>query len=148
MPIRRFHSSRRHNPAVEMALNERHYHNLLQISNKDAVSILDTDFMNYRPPYLKDFCSEIDRLVDDGETHPAEVLEAIAAKFKETVYTEVNFPHTYRADAQVRVDNDELLEYRRKHCNYRTKKEKRETDIAATYFTIVVLFIIILFHRM
>jgi hypothetical protein len=132
-----------------MGMNEKHYHNLLQIANKDAVSILDTDFMNYRPPFLNEFCSEIDALVNDRDEYQLEeVLEAIAAKFKDIVYTEVNFPHTYCPDAKVRVDNDELLEYRRKHCNYRTKKEKFESKLTLTYFAIIIIFVLVLFHKM
>ena len=149
IPIRRLHSSRRHNTAFEMGMSEKHYHNLLQIANKDAVSILDTDFMNYRPPYIKDFCSEIDALVKDSEEYQSEeVLVAIAEKFKGSVYTEVNFPYTHNSDAQVKVDNDELLKYRRKNCNYHTKKEKRESNVAATYFAIIIILVIVLFHKM
>ena len=144
IPVRRIHSSRHHDTAV---LNEKHYHNLLQIANKDAISILDTDFMNYRPPYLNEFCGEIGSLIEDGvEYQSEEVLAAIAAKFKETVYTEINFPHTYRLDAQVRVNNDELLEYRRRHCDYQTKEDMRRTTVRGCMFGVVMLLVFLVFN--
>jgi len=150
IPIRRFHSSRRRNPTFEMELNERHYHMLLQIANKDAISILDTDFMNYSPPYLKEFCVELDSLIEFeyGDSQSDITLDKIATRFKETVYTEVNFPHTYRPDTQVRVDNAELLQYRRAHCYYQTKEEIWQSRILATYFPIMIIFIFVLFCKM
>jgi hypothetical protein len=126
-------------------LDEQHEHQLLQIANKPYISILDVDFMRYRPPYLKEFCAEIDRLVEDGTE---DVLGTIAEKFKQTVYTEVNFPYTYRPEADVRIDNDALLKYRRLHCNYKTKEEIRESRLVSIYLTIIIVFVFVLFHKM
>jgi hypothetical protein len=146
IPIRRI-NSHRNGDRAGYELDEKHYHQLLLIADKPALSILDTDFIRYRPPYLKDFCDEIDRIVDAGSMEQLEdVLSAIAAKFKETVYTEVNFPHTYRPETEVRIDNEELLMYRRKHCNYQTKEDIRKSTWVITYFTILTVFAIVVFH--
>jgi len=146
IPIRRI-KSHRNGDGSGYTFDEKHYHQLLLIADKPALSILDTDFMRYRPPYLKDFCDEIDRIVDAGSMEQLEeVLGTIAAKFKETVYTEVNFPHTYRQDAEVRIDNEELLMYRRKHCHYKTKEDIRKSTWVITYFTILTVFAIVVFH--
>lgn len=144
IPVRRIHSSKTHYTALEM---EKHYHRLMQIANKDTISILDTDFMRYRPPYLNEFCSEIGSLIEDGvEYQSEEVLEAIAAKFKETVYTEVNYPDTYRPDVPVRVDNDELLAYRRKYCEYQTKEDSRRMIVRGCMFGVVLALVFLLFN--
>lgn len=144
IPIRRINSHRSSN---DYALDEKHYHQLLQIANKPYVSILDVDFMKYRPPYLKEFCAEIDSDVDSGSAvQSEEVLDKIAAKFKETVYTEVNFPHTHRLEAEVRVNNDELLTYRRRHCDYKTTEEIKKSNRVIIYLTILVVFAILVFH--
>jgi len=67
----------------------------LQIVNKPHISILDVDFIGYRPPYLTDFCEVIDSVVvEDAIDQSEDVLRTIAERFKETVYTEVNFPDT------------------------------------------------------
>ena len=142
--IRRISSRRSSN---DYALDEKHYHQLLQIVNKPYVSILDADFMRYRPPYMKEFCAEIDSNVDSGSMEQLEeVLGTIAAKFKETVYTEVNYPHTYRPDAEVRIDNDALLTYRRIHCDYKTKEDIQKSNRVTIYLTILAVFAIVVFH--
>lgn len=144
-PIRRIKSHR--NGGNSYALDEQHEHQLLQIANKPYISILDVDFMRYRPPYLKEFCDEIESDVDAGSVEQLEeVLGKIAAKFKETVYTEVNFPHTYRHDAEVRIDNYALLTYRRKHCNYQTKEDIHKSNRVTIYLTILAVFAIVVFH--
>ena len=147
IPIRRIKSHRNGGDGSGYALDEKHYHQLLLIADKPALSILDTDFMRYRPPYLKEFCDEIDRVLNPGSVEQLEeVLDTIAVKFKETVYTEVNFPHTYRPDAEVRIDNEELLMYRRKHCNYQTKEDIHKSNRVIIYLTILTVFAIVVFH--
>ena len=149
IPIRMFNSHR--NRRNDYTLDEKHQYQLLQIINKPYISILDVDFMRYRPPYLKEFCKEITRVVIDDSidnTQSEKILGKIATKFKETVYTEVNFPYTYRLDTEVRIDNDELLTYRKKYCDYKTKEEIRESKVVATFFVIILMLVIILFHKM
>ena len=132
-----------HRSSAHYGVSERHRHELLQIVNKPHISILDVDFIGYRPPYLTDFCEVIDSVVaEESET----ILSTIAARFKETVYTEVNFPDTYRPEAEVRLDDDELMTYRRRYCNYKTPAEIMELRFKCTVFVCFIAFIFVLSH--
>jgi hypothetical protein len=136
-----------HRSRTHYEVSERHRHELLQIVNKPHISILDVDFIGYRPPYLTDFCEVIDSVVvEDAIDQSEDVLRTIAERFKETVYTEVNFPDTYRPEAKVRLDNDEFMTYRRRYCNYKTKTEIIELRFKCTVFVCFIALIFVLFH--
>lgn len=127
-----------------MYLSEQHEYYLNSIIRQDTISILNTDYQYFKPPYLNAFCKEIQTITSNKTYSTIEMLEKMELWFRENSYKECNFPRTYRADLPVVVTIEDLAEYKRRFCQKPITKMQSETRVLGG-FSSLLIYIIIMF---
>lgn len=105
-------------------MDERQEYRLNVIMQQDTISILNKDYYHFSPPYLTEFCTEIKAVLDENNESMEQILAKTAQRFKETAYTEYNFPYTYREDAEIVVTSADFFQYKETYCKEITPAEK------------------------
>jgi len=100
--------------------------------SNNIISILDTDY--YYVPHLY-FHSQLCPLIENE--NDTNLIEKVGNVYMNSIYNNNNFPITYRMDVTLQIDNKDIKEYKRRHCQKTNDNEE---------WLVIILTVIILFY--
>jgi hypothetical protein len=119
-------------------LQKEHVNKILSSNN---ISILNTDYYYIKHHY---FHSQLCPIIENENEND---YEKVANQYMTLLYNDKNFPITYRDNVTLNIDDQDIKEYKRRHCRTGCV-DKREWFAMITELILMVITIFIALYTL